>query len=546
MNPILQALSSGYSPRKILDYLSRSSPDLGQKIAQAASYGYAAEKILKFVMEGGKHLSNILPNALADDSNIYNKMQYSFPKDIKNAAKFGVGLAATAFGASYLNSPLEQDQNQSISGELIQPSIPPQFPEPDPFTIDIQNKQITNQQPQISYEQGIIPFNPIQPGPQIGQQIQQNAQPQIGLNLQQPQNIAPAPNPVSPVPTSQTSQLKSSDVLQSFGLLNSVKNMLDKGQSVEEISNVLNTILKKDQRKQFGNLLKSGQTKPLIELVKDVQQEKGGPAIPLQYNPDQQIQEQNPLLTQQIQQPVENITEIPPEILNENAIQEPAPEPITQIPYEPQKNSFAETPNGFGEIKGISGDKAIVEIDGKAHKIDKKDLEKSLYSDDDVADAYDRLMEVIPEPHKSSWIQWAAYDENTNTLTFLPRGGVIEELKNITPQEAEMIKKGEGIARTSGEVREGLWVKGEDTRGGIISQIIWDRKKKQKENESKQMMLPFDIPKKEKQTKGMQRLFDEMEYAREKSRERDKKRKLQEKEMLKGKKDEEKKRKKQS
>ena len=59
---------------------------------------------------------------------------------------------------------------------------------------------------------------------------------------------------------------------------------------------------------------------------------------------------------------------------------------------------------------------------------------------------------------------------------------------------------------------------GEDTRGGLISQIIWDRKHKKEAEEKKQLTLGLELPKKEKEDKGMKPIFDEMKYAREKSR----------------------------
>ena len=113
-------------------------------------------------------------------------------------------------------------------------------------------------------------------------------------------------------------------------------------------------------------------------------------------------------------------------------------------------------------------------------------------------------------------------------------------MENVTPEEAEKIKTGKGVARTTGETREGLWVMGEDTRGGIISQIIHDRKKKHKAAEEKQLKLGFEIPKGEKEERGMKPIFDELAYAREKSREREKKILLQQREKKKKEKEEEK------
>ena len=215
----------------------------------------------------------------------------------------------------------------------------------------------------------------------------------------------------------------------------------------------------------------------------------------------------------------------------------------TEVP-KIEKSSVVATPNGIGTVKEIRGDKALVEVDGKLSKVDVSEIEPPTYSEDEIADAYDNLMAKIPEEHKSGFISWGGYDEDTNTLGFIPRGGKYEELHDITPEEAQMVKDATGTARTTGETREGLWVMGESTRGGIISQIIHDRRRRHEAEEKKQLKLDFELPKLEKQDKGMKPIFDEMAYARGLSRERERKVKLEERERKKKERDEAKKRKK--
>ena len=211
-----------------------------------------------------------------------------------------------------------------------------------------------------------------------------------------------------------------------------------------------------------------------------------------------------------------------------------------------EKGSTVASPEGIGEVKEIRNGQAIVEVNGKLHKVNEDELEPPDFSEDEIADAYDDLMAKIPEAHRSGFISWAGYDEDRNVLGFIPRGGKYEELHDITPEEAQIIKEGKGIARTSGQTREGVWVIGEDTRGGLISQIIHDRKRKHKENAENQLMLPLELPKGEKQDKGMKSIFDEMQYARDLSRAREKKKRDEERAKKKQERDEAKKRKKSS
>ena len=222
------------------------------------------------------------------------------------------------------------------------------------------------------------------------------------------------------------------------------------------------------------------------------------------------------------------------------AIEKQAGMPFEQVveqhkafkPPEPEapkiaKNSSVIAPQGVGEVKEIRGENAIVEVDGKKHKVPVEELEAPAFTDEEVADKYDALFAAIPESERSGFISWSGYDENLNKLGFIPRGGKYEELFDITPEEAQQIKEGTGTARTSGEVREGLWVAGEETRGGVISQIIDKRKKQAQALEERQLKL-FPLPKAEKQDRGMKPIFDELAYARAKSQEREKRLKAEE------------------
>jgi hypothetical protein len=244
--------------------------------------------------------------------------------------------------------------------------------------------------------------------------------------------------------------------------------------------------------------------------------------------------------------------EVDPELAK--AIEEYAKKPK---PLEPEKtaegtinpiskNATVITPSGIGEVKEIRNGQAIVEVDGKRHKVSEDELEAPQFSDDEVADAYDHYMATIPESEKSGFISWGGYNEQTNQIGYIPRGGKYEVLNDVTPEEAQKVKDGTGTARTSGETREGLWVMGEKTRGGVISQIIHNRKKEQKHREEAETGIPSYNPRSEngaKEKQGMQPIFDENSYGRNLSRKREEQAKLEEKEKKKKEKDEAKKRK---
>jgi hypothetical protein len=493
MNPILQAIASGYGVNKILKYLAQSNPGLASKITSAVSYGYTANEILKYVMKGGSSASSSLPKASKMDMNLYEKMQYSLPEDIENVAQMGLGLGAAGLG--YFAGQLgvqgtnNQQPNAPVPGQpMNQPIQTTEAPSPGaPINPPPQASQSPGQiaTPQIPMPQGITPGQQIQQG--VQQPLQSAMQPQGAEEIAQAAQAMP-----------QEQQQPQSLFEQLTGKLD--PNTLSKSQ-MQQLK-FLNTVA--DQLQSKGKTINDPEVKKLaVNISKTLQGNSG-------------------MLMEEVSRGMGRET----------------PKTV------PVKDSIVSTPQGVGEVKGISNGKALVEIDGKTIKINQEEIEPPIFSDDDVADAYDRIMSVIPEEHRSGFIQWAGYDEDRNALGFIPRGGKYEEIMNITPEEATMIKEGKGFARTTGENREGLWVAGEDTRGGIISQIIWDRKKAKKAEEDKQMTFGFTLSKPEKKDRGMKPLFDEMGYARSKSQEREKAIKLAEKERKKKEKDEAKKRKK--
>lgn len=228
MNPILQALSSGYGIKKILNYLSSSNPAAGKKIAEALSYGYPANEVLKYVMNAGKSIFSSLPKSNPLDNNIYNQMQYSIPEEIEGLAKVGFSL-----GAGYIGSQL-------IGGNDV----------PEPEAID------TSPQP-------------IQPGPDIGQQMGQNVQAPVADAMQPTSatdiaQAAPALQPNIPQPTTTlfqqlTGNVNENEMREKFkGLDEKQKNEL---KFLGMISN---------QLEEKGKTINDPEVKQLGKKIKDV------------------------------------------------------------------------------------------------------------------------------------------------------------------------------------------------------------------------------------------------------------------------------------
>jgi hypothetical protein len=469
MTAFLSALGSGISAKKILEYLMKKSPELAPKITKSLGAGISAEKILSFFSKD-KNFEKLKSSIQQEYSTENNANPLVQAENIR-----GQNLGQDPASALQRNIPgILGGTVMAAAAPLVSRGVQaalsralPRSLAPVPVSLIEENNDgilAPSSLQQSSQSQTVTPS--------IGQKLQNTSQqPPLDLgnaNIQQPVNIQ-QPELIS----------NPKEYLEKLGVLDRVKSLLKAGNTPEGAATAL-------------SIKRSGEAKVDPELLKNIEEYAKLPKEEVVNTP----------LKQDIEQPKENNAQ-------------------TNI----EKNSVVSSPNGFGTVKEIRNGQAIVDVNGKLHKVKEEDLEPSLYSDDEIADAYDNIMAKIPESERSGFISWAGYDEDRNVLGFIPRGGKYEELHNITPEEAKMIKEGKGVARTTGVNREGLWVSGEDTRGGVISQIIHDRRKKNKTEDEKQLKLGLELPKKEKQDKGMKPLFDEMAHARNLSREREKRKK---------------------
>lgn len=311
------------------------------------------------------------------------------------------------------------------------------------------------------------------------QQIAQNVPKQIQ------QQAAPVINPAAPAPV--PVPVKASQVLDELGIKERVDNMLKAGNTPEAISTVLSSIGKK----------KFKTDEELASTIAQYAQEK--PSEPVQKAQNE------------------------PQLQKASGLPEQAEQPKEETPI--QAKSTVILPSGdVGEVKSIKNGIATIEVNGvdKTRKVD--DLDQSPLNTDELADKYDALFAAIPEKERSAFISWAGYDEDTNTLGFIPRGGKYEEISNISPEYAQAIKDATGQARTSGEKREGLWIAGESTRGGLIYNLIEkiQNDKKAAKERNPEFSFVESLAKPEKTQKGMVPIFDEMSFARQASRDREK------------------------
>lgn len=142
----------------------------------------------------------------------------------------------------------------------------------------------------------------------------------------------------------------------------------------------------------------------------------------------------------------------------------------------PSKSETVATPHGVGEIREIRNGQAIVDVDGKLHKVKEGDLESSPLPEKDLADLYDELIQGIESEtgeDVSRMVQWAGYNPETNTLQFLPHTGKLYKYNNISPEDAALLRDILSVRKTSGENFIGAWKAGSHSPiGAALSKLI--------------------------------------------------------------------------
>jgi hypothetical protein len=485
----LGALTAGYTVEQVLNYLSKNFPELGPRIKEAVQSGKNPKDILNYLGKfDHKQLSRLKSN---------RKSFEPFP----DAGMSNPHIQGNQAIKEYNPIPESIQKGAKIAAPIaltsaIAPKLGSMAAEYLPHAAKVFQNALPKNilQPELLKQQ-------LQGLPNESQTMPSPSQNQLNTSQQPPANqvAASIPEPANIQQPKVISNPK--EYLEKAGVIGDVDRMLKEKNTPEAIAATIGL--------KTGKGKVAGKVDP--ELLKNIEEYA---ALPKESE------------SQNLPKSTELVEEKPVE------------------PVKIEKKSIVSSPQGIGEVKEIRNGQAIIDVDGKLHKVKEEDLEPPLYSDDEIADAYDNLMEKIPEKERSGFISWAGYDEDRNVLGYIPRGGKYEEIDDITPEEAKAIKEGTGTARTSGEVREGLWTQGGETRGGIISQIYWDRKKKREAEENKQGKFNFDLPKPEKQDRGMKPQFDEMAYARNLSRAREKRAKDEERARKKKEKDEAKKRKK--
>jgi hypothetical protein len=427
----MSALTSGYSPKRILDYLKKVDPDLALKINTAVHAGYPVEQILKYIGKNGKQVSKLLQSNQEAPRNIYQEARKGVPKTLKNAGAFVGLMAAGGLGAYALSRAVPQAA-QALQGELMGsiPKPPPQGlqlgAQEAEKLIGFEPLQISNQQQQF-------------PGPQ-------QPSPQTEIPPVQPQQMAPEQPPISPIQVTPTPQIAApkQTIAPLPGKVQSVLNgMLQskKQQTPEEMAIALKNLYPKEV-KEYEKTTKTPLVRAVEELSKQVPKEPeiSKPSMPIDRKPLAEVPS------------AEIKKELQPEIES----------PKKEI----SKGSTVGLPNGeIGEIKDVRQGIATVEYNGKEYRRKIEDLIEPPMPMKDLATLHEELIKGIEEKtgeEVSRMANWVGYDEGKKSLAFQPHGpnSKFYVYDDITEEEADELKSIEAMRKTSGENYIGAWKQG--------------------------------------------------------------------------------------
>lgn len=448
MNSIMNAMSSGYSTKQIIDFIIRKFPQHKDKIKNAMAAGYTADKVLQFLSDGRKGV-NDQSNNKTEFEQLRESQRKRDSNQLKTAGAVGLAavtpmiapMATAALGriaptaANALSRALPQSL-QNIAPQIanaIQPTLPNQGTQPapqSPISPQVTPTQSSPQQP---------PINPVNLG---------NA------------NTIPQPdNTMQP----KVNNDNSSKLWASF------EKGRDKGFDFD--SDAFLKVAKK--MKSTGEIRSREDFDRFYQLFESKKSE--GLDLPTALKEAAGEYDVNKL------SPTEQQGENPLQQAQEQALMEPQGEEL-DVPEETpapkiEKASVVSTPQGIGEVREIRNGEALVEVDGKLHKVPEGELQpepeevkksKIEFNLDDVPEDLRSapLNEVYAPAHRKhvtiKYNSDVGKDKSKRYIFYKKDGSTINE--NII----ENLRNGSQLPVSSGKTFFGGWnADTQDSRGTV-------------------------------------------------------------------------------
>lgn len=433
VSTFMSALSQGYNAQQIVTWLLNNKKHLSKAIKSAKSQGYTDDDILTYLTKG-KYASHGARNEMLSGqteqekaTRILNRGTDFKPlaKGLLTAGTIAAG-AAGAIGAAGLARGLPllsraASKLSALSGALQTPGQTPS-PSGQPGPTPMSNAPTSLQ----GTTQSLSP----QASPQSQQASSQIQKPQTTPSLSPQQSIS---------------------IIQQMEIGPKIESLKQAGNTPEAISAAVGISLTPVQRKWLDEQIKSGNAKPLTDMISDY----------LGQSTPQNQPQQSPTI------PVSQ--------------QNPTPQPQNEAPQPLKQKDLVETEDGrIGEVEHTREKDSLINVDGKIEKV----------ANDKIKALYDKFKDVhidvshVPESERSAPLYGIrTANENKNLLVeFFPRNSDVADdeyeyfRKDGTPIDESllsMLHEGMSIPVTSGLEYSGFWDADKaDSRGSTFSKEL--------------------------------------------------------------------------
>jgi len=363
MSSFFQALEEGYLPEEILKYISKAIPKMSEPIRKASKLGYTTNQILGFL---SKNFDTEDRRGMSEP-----ERQAANRRSDSQRIKYGLTMAAGAVVA-----PLAA----SVASNALSRVLPTGL------------KNLSgSMNPVVSSASAQPSLAGINSSPANGQTSPAGAT-ASAPTLQMPQSTNQLINSAQQPPVSPSNITQPKEVQQPKGIINP-KEYLEKKGILEQVNDSLKRGNKPEQVAAELGIKRTGRSRLDPELLSNIE----AYAQETQAAPQKQK-----ILEPEVQKL--DVSKETPEIKEET-------KPIS-------KNQTVASPQGVGEVKEIRNGKALVDVDGKLHKVDAEDLEGE---PEEVKNAkFDFDLSDVPEDLRSAPLNevYLPYDKRHVTVKY--------------------------------------------------------------------------------------------------------------------------------
>lgn len=463
-NPITSAVAKGMSAQAILDLVMRNFPKFKNKIKHALDTGNTPDNIVQYLQRDFDGIAQTKKSEQLSEE--YGKRptdyQRSLSKEMRTKRETNVAKAMGAVGLAAAGAGIggAMASGARMASGAIRPD--------EIISATKQPLEIAQQQPQIGYSGATG-----QP-PQTAQAAPPSGPSNMVGDLAQAAGSASVGN--------------ISKILEQTGHLKRITNMLQAGTPVENVKVFIKSITPKSVIKQL-----EAQGVDIEKVIDDYAanlppaQQKGAAGTPTD-SPAPGVQskgstamELGSLPGMAAREPSAEMANIPKEIGVAQEIPQDLEAQELESAGEPSVGHTAMLPNGeIGTIKDLSGDKTVVDVDGKERNIRRRDAiifkPKAIKLLDQ---AVDMILQTIPESQMSTnFLQFTPLPDNKLLVQHTNSPGKLYLYSNVGPEFSKKVLSASTEPKTTGENPYGKHTIGvADSRGAPYEEIKKDPKK---------------------------------------------------------------------